>query len=108
LISGSPAQGAYGTREFAIRLAIGSRPRDLLTGVIAEGAVMAVVGIVVGAACGYGLAPLAASYFQDVRMPSALPVFGSMVVLLAAAVGASVWPAARAARVDVMQALRSE
>jgi len=29
-------------------------------------------------------------------------------VLLAAAVVASVWPAARAARVDVMQALRSD
>ena len=37
-----------------------------------------------------------------------LPVAGSAVVLLVAAVVASVLPAARAARVDVMQALRSE
>jgi len=42
------------------------------------------------------------------RMPGAAPVVGSVFVLLAAAVGASVLPAARAARVDVVQALRSE
>ena len=96
------------TREFGIRLAIGAQPRQLLTSVIAEGAVMAVVGVVTGAACGYALARLAGSYFEDVRMPSALPVIGSVVVLLAAAVAASVWPAARAAHVDVTEALRSE
>jgi ABC-type antimicrobial peptide transport system permease subunit len=41
-------------------------------------------------------------------MPSALPVIGSAFLLLAAAVVASALPAARAARVDVMQALRSD
>jgi ABC-type antimicrobial peptide transport system permease subunit len=41
-------------------------------------------------------------------MPSALPVLMSALVLLAAAVIASAVPAARAARVDVIQALRSE
>ena len=96
------------TREFGIRLAIGSEPRHLLTGVIAEGAVMAATGVVAGALCGFALARLAGRYFQDVQMPGALPVFGSAVVLLAAAVVASALPAARAARVDVMQALRSE
>jgi len=35
-------------------------------------------------------------------------VIGSAAVLLVAAIVASVLPAARAARVDVMQALRSE
>jgi putative ABC transport system permease protein len=96
------------TREFGIRLAIGSQPRDLLKGVIAEGAVMALAGVVAGALCGYALARLAGSYFQDVRMPSALPVVGSVLVLLAAAVAASAWPAARAARINVIDALRSE
>ncbi len=69
---------------------------------------MATIGVVAGAACGYVLARLAGSYFEDVRMPSALPVFGSVVVLLAAAIVASVWPAARAARINVIEALRSE
>jgi putative ABC transport system permease protein len=96
------------TREFGIRLAIGSEPRHLLSGVIAEGAVMAAMGVVAGATVGYALARLAGSYIHDVRMPDAVTVAGSAVVLLAAAVVASALPAARAARVDVMQALRSD
>jgi predicted permease len=96
------------TREFGIRLAIGSQPRHLVTGVIAEGAVMAAIGVVAGAACGYLLARLAGSYFQDVQTPGVLPILGSAIVLLAAAVVASILPAARAARVDVIQALRSD
>jgi len=96
------------TREFGIRLAVGSEPRHLLTTVIAEGAVMAAIGVAVGAAGGFSLARLAGSYIQEVRMPGAVVVAGSAVLLLAAAVVASVLPAARAARVDVMQALRSD
>jgi putative ABC transport system permease protein len=96
------------TREFGIRLAMGSQPRHLLTSVVAEGAVMAGIGVVAGAVSGFALARLASSYFLDMRMPSALPVIVSAVVLLAAAVIASVWPAARAARIDVVEALRAD
>jgi ABC-type antimicrobial peptide transport system permease subunit len=96
------------TREFGIRLAMGALPRHLLTDVIAQGALMATAGVVAGAACGFALAQLAGSYFDAVRMPGAVVVVGSAVVLLAAAVIASVLPAARAARVDVIQALRSD
>jgi putative ABC transport system permease protein len=96
------------TREFGIRLALGAHPRNLLTAVIAEGAVMAGVGIVAGALCGFALARLAASYIEGVRMPGVIPVVASAGVLLAAAVIASFVPAARVARIDVTQALRSE
>jgi len=96
------------TREFGIRLAVGSQPRELLRIVIAEGVWMAVAGIVAGAVCGFALARLSGSYFPDLRMPGVAPVAGSAVILLTAAVVASVLPAARAARVDVMQALRSD
>jgi putative ABC transport system permease protein len=96
------------TREFGIRLALGSEPQRLLKGVIAEGTVMAAAGVLAGAAFGFALARLAGRYFLDVKMPGALPVFVSAFVLMAVAVIASVLPAARAARVDVMQALRSE
>jgi predicted permease len=96
------------TREFGIRLALGSQPQHLLKGVIAEGAVMAVAGILAGAAFGYVAARLAGSYFIEVKMPGALPVILSAFVLLAAAVVASWLPAARAARIDVIQALRAE
>src|SRR5713226_8907924 len=96
------------TREFGIRLAVGSQPARLIAGVIAEGAVMAGAGVVAGAVLGYALARLAGGYIPDIRMPSVLPVTISALVLLAAAVVASWMPAARAARVDVIQALRSE
>jgi putative ABC transport system permease protein len=95
------------TREFGIRLAVGAQPRHLVTNVIAQGAVIAAAGVVAGAACGFALAKLAGSYFE-VRTPGAMVAVGSAVVLLAAAVVASLLPALRAARVDVIQALRSD
>ena len=96
------------TREFGIRLALGSQPKNLLRGVVAEGVVMAGVGVLAGAAFGLVVARVAGSYFGDLKMPGAFPVIVSAFVLLGAAVVASMLPAARAARVDVIQALRSE
>ncbi len=96
------------TREFGIRLAMGSPPSRLLTKVIAEGALMAAIGVLVGGAGGYILAKLVGSYVMDIRMPSLVPVIVSAAVLLCAAVVASAWPASRAARIDVMEALRSD
>ena len=96
------------TREFGIRLALGSQPENILRGVVAEGAVMAAAGILAGAAVGFVAARLAATYFFEMKMPGALPVVLSGFVLLGAAIIASMLPAARAARVDVIQALRSE
>jgi putative ABC transport system permease protein len=96
------------TREFGIRLAVGSQPRQLLARVIAEGTVMAGAGVVTGAAVGFMLALLAGRFFVEVKMPGTLPVAVSAIALMAVAVVASVLPAARAARIDVMQALRSE
>lgn len=96
------------TREFGIRLAVGSQPRQLLLRVIAEGAAMAAAGLAIGYACGFWLAQLAGKFLGELKMPGVLPVAGAALVLLAAAVIASAIPAARAARVDVMQALRSE
>jgi putative ABC transport system permease protein len=96
------------TREFGIRLAIGSAPRHLLTRILSEGAVIAVAGIIAGGIAGVALAKLASGYFTEVKMPGLLPIAGAAGVLIAAAVIASLMPAARAARVDVIQALRGE
>jgi hypothetical protein len=96
------------TREFGIRLALGSEPQRLLKGVLAEGTVIAAAGVFAGAAFGFVLERLAGRYFLDIKMPGAFPVFVSAFVLMAVAVIASVLPAARAARVDALQALRSE
>jgi predicted permease len=95
-------------REFGVRLALGSPPSNLLAGVVKEGFIMAAIGVTAGALGGFALARLAGSYFPEMRMPDTVPVVASVLVLLTAAVVASALPAARAARVDVMQALRSE
>ena len=96
------------TREFGIRMAIGSTPRHLLLRVLSEGAWIVSIGMATGAAVGYLVAAVASSYFEHVHVSDAFPILGAALVLGAAAVAASLVPAARAARVDVLQALRSE
>jgi putative ABC transport system permease protein len=96
------------TREFGIRLAVGSHPRSILAGVLAEGLWMSGIGVVAGAAGGYALARVVSAFVQHVQLPGALPIVVSAAVLLAAAVVGSLLPAARAARVDVVQALRAD
>jgi hypothetical protein len=96
------------TREFGVRLAIGSAPRQLLANVLSEGVRIAAIGIAIGAAGGYVLALVAARFFVTVQLPGLLPVVGATAVLIGAAIVASLMPAARASRVDVLQALRSE
>jgi predicted permease len=96
------------TREFGIRLAIGSAPHDLLRRVLGEGAVIAAAGIVAGAAGGLLLTRVAISVFGGVEMPGVVTIVAAALLLVAAAVLASVLPAARASRVNVVTALRSE
>jgi predicted permease len=96
------------TREFGIRMAIGSAPRHLLARVLGEGAVIGFIGIVAGIVGGLGLTRVAGSFIPDVRMPGLLPALAAAAILVASAVLASLMPAARAARVDVIQALRAE
>jgi ABC-type antimicrobial peptide transport system permease subunit len=76
--------------------------------VLKEGAVIAVAGIVVGALGGLLLARVVGSWVPDVRIPGALPLAGAAIMLVAAAVAASLMPAARASRVDVIQALKAD
>jgi putative ABC transport system permease protein len=96
------------TREFGIRLAVGSTPRDLRAGVLRDGVRIAAIGVAAGAAGGYALARVAEAFFGNVQLPGALPAIGAAAVLIGAAILATILPAARASRVDVLQALRSE
>jgi predicted permease len=96
------------TREFGIRMAIGSQPSALVAGVIRQGAAMAGAGVVAGLVCGFAFARLAANYSNNIKMPGVMPVLGSALLLLVAAVIASVVPALRAARVDLLKALRAD
>jgi predicted permease len=96
------------TREFGIRLAIGSEPRQLLTRVVGEGAVIAAAGIAVGIVGGLALARIVGGFVQEVQLPGVPTLAGAAVVLAAAAMLASLTPAARASRVNVLEALRPE
>jgi ABC-type antimicrobial peptide transport system permease subunit len=96
------------TRELGIRMAIGSTPRHLLLRVLGEGVVIGVSGIAAGAVGGLLLARIVGSFVADVQIPDALPITAAATVLVLSAIVASLTPAARASRVDVVRALRSE
>jgi putative ABC transport system permease protein len=71
---------------------------------------MAIVFIahVAGGVGGLLFAQFASRYFDRMEPPNATSLLGAAVVLITAAIAASLLPAARAARIDVLQALRSE
>ncbi len=96
------------TREFGIRQALGAQPRSILAKVLSEGLVIAGVGVAAGLVVGFVLERTIGKYIGEVQLPGALPLIASAAVILAAAVIASALPAARAARVDPSEALRSE
>ena len=95
------------TREFGVRLAVGLAPRQLLMRVLLDGVLIVAFGIAAGAVGGYAFSRVAAGYLGNVRLPR-IRFVGAAAVLVGAAVIASLMPAARASRVDVLQALRSE
>ncbi len=96
------------TREFGVRLALGSTPQDLRAGVLRDGLRIAILGVVGGAAGGLLLVRVMHALLETTRVPGAPAILGAAIVLVLAAVLASLLPATRAARVDVLQALRSE
>ena len=96
------------TREFGIRMALGALPRNILANVLAEGVTMAVIGVGAGVVVGFVLARAVGKYIAEIDQPGALTFVASAAVILAAAVVASAVPAARAARVNAVEALRAE
>jgi hypothetical protein len=73
-----------------------------------DGLTMAAIGVMAGGLLGWGLSRLAGNYVQELRLPGPVPLMGSAAVILMVAVLASVIPAARAARVDTVEALRAD
>ena len=96
------------TREFGIRMALGAQPRDILTDVLLQGLTIAGIGVCAGVVFGIAFARGIARYIAEVRQPGLLAFILSAFVILAAAVIASAVTAARAARVNAVEALRSE
>jgi len=96
------------TKEFGIRMAMGALPRHILTDVLGEGLVMAGAGVGAGMVIGFVVARAISHSIAPIHQPGALAFTGSAAVILAAAIVASAVPAARAARVNAAEALRTE
>jgi putative ABC transport system permease protein len=96
------------TREIGIRMALGAQVADVLRLVLGEGLLLTLLGLGVGLAGAFATTHVLRSFLFGVS-PLDPVTFGSLGLLLAAiALLACWWPAARAAKVDPMTALRSE
>jgi putative ABC transport system permease protein len=96
------------TREIGIRMALGAAPRKILADVLLQGLLIAGIGVTAGAVFGVLFALGIGKYVAEVKLPGFLSFAGSALVILAAATIASALPAARAARVNAVEALRAE
>lgn len=96
------------TREFGIRMALGSAPSEILAGVLGHGAAMAGAGVAIGLVGGYLLLQITARFIGPMQMPSAAALAAAGAVLIIAGVGAAFVPAARAAATNIMESLKAD
>ncbi len=93
-------------REFGVRLALGSTPRDLVLQVVGEGARLVMVGLALGAVLSLAATRLLGGLIAGVTATDPLTYFAVAALLAVAALAASAVPALRAARGDPVAALR--
>jgi putative ABC transport system permease protein len=96
------------TREIGIRKAMGARRSDILLQFLIESSTMAVIGGAIGVLLGILTAKLVSVISP---LPSAVQVWsviGGLVVALSVGLFFGTYPASKAARLDPVEALRSE
>jgi ABC-type antimicrobial peptide transport system permease subunit len=96
------------TREIGIRMALGAKPRDVLTLVLGQGIGATLIGIALGIVAGIALTRTMASLLFGVKPTDAFTFASVAVLLLLVAITASYIPARRAMRTDPLAALRHE
>ncbi len=94
------------TREIGIRLALGAEVPSVRRLVLGQGMVPAAIGTGVGLLLAFGLTRFLASLLYGVAPVDAVVFAGIPVLLLLVAAGAVLIPAARASRLDPVEALR--
>ncbi len=96
------------TREIGIRMAIGARRRDILAQFLLESTLLTVAGGSVGLLIATGMLT---AFAKLSGIEVALPAWAAVAALLVSmtvGIGFGVFPARRAARLDPIEALRSE
>lgn len=96
------------TREFGVRMALGAKQGQVLGMVLMEGAVLAVVAVVVGVVAASFLSRFLADLLFGVATNDLTTFVVVAVALATVAIAAAYVPARRATRVDPMEALRAE
>jgi predicted permease len=96
------------TREIGLRVALGADRRAVLTLVLRDVAFLTAFGVLIGLPGGYGLGRLVESQLFGLTARDPLTFLLATATLLVTAFVAGLVPAARAARVDPMTALRYE
>ena len=99
---------AQRTREIAIRRAVGAKSEEVVRSVIRQGLVLAGAGLLLGLVVLVPAARLLRSVLIGVGPADPIAIGGGAVLLLLTATVATWIPARRAARVDPIEALRSD
>ena len=96
------------TREMGIRMALGAQSRDVFRLIIAQGMMVVLFGVIVGAAAAFAVVRVLQSLLFSVRSTDLVTFLFVVATLCVTAIAACYVPARRAARVDPIVALRHE
>jgi ABC-type antimicrobial peptide transport system permease subunit len=96
------------TNEIGIRMALGARSTTVLSMILRETLLLALIGIVAGLAAAAALTRLASAMLYNLKPTDPLTFIAAALLLTIIALASGFHPARRAASVDPMHALRHE